>query len=276
MIPKELPSKLYQSAAKFSTTLTSSQRTRLTTTALENQILPNIKGLEKAADNIDALNIKITDMIDQASTSGATIQVKDLFREFDALKKDASLSGTPIDAQKAIENIRKQILAANKKRGRTELTLAEAQQLKQQIYKETETYYAKMTEKPAKIKAQQAVARAAKEMIEDVFPEIKQLNKREGELIALRNALQRSSNRITNRDLMGIGVPIKGTMGGVIGGSPGAITGLALGLFDTPSVKARLAVTLARLQKQGVVISETSSFVKLGLFQTGRALSEEE
>jgi len=275
-IPKELPGRMFQSSAKFSTTLTEQQRKALTRTALDNEILPNVAGLDKIRSGINELNDQITSLIDDATTSGQKIQLKSFFKGFRELKKEASLSGRPVSSQRQIENIAREIGRANKKIGRKEFTPQEVQKLKQQIYKETESYYGKVTENPAAIKAQQAVARAAKESLEEIFPEIGQLNKKEAALIELNQAIEKSASRIANRDLLGIGVPIKGVAGGVAAGPWGVATGLGLGLLDSPTVKARLSIILNRLKRQGVQISPNSGFTALGLFQAGRLGEENE
>lgn len=274
-IPPNLPSKLYQSAAKFSTTLSQQQRKAITNTALDNEIMPTLKGLEKIRGGINDLNGQITQLIDDAMETGRKIPVEDLFKDFAKLKEEAILSGKPISNQRAIDRIRKEITDANKQIERGALTPKEAQQLKQKIYKDNEEYYSRVKDSPASVQAQKAVATQAKDFLEDVFPEIKQLNQKEGALIELRKALDRPVDRISNRDLLGIGIPIKGTVGGVAAGTPGIVAGLALGLLDSPLVKSKLAIVLQRVRRQGIQISPTSGFVALGLFQAGRAKENE-
>ena len=123
-----------------------------------------------------------------------------------------------------------------------------------------------------------AVARAAKEALEEIIPEIKLLNATEGALIDLQTHIERASARITNRDLLGIGMPIKGTMGGVVGGYPGATAGLALGLLDTPIVKSKIAIVLNRLKKQGIKVVPSAAIGRLTAVKAGevkKALTQE-
>mgnify|MGYP001586670474 FL=1 len=96
------------------------------------------------------------------------------------------------------------------------------------------------------------------------------LNKQEGALIELGEALEKAANRITNRDIIGIGVPIKGGLGGVVGGWKGAAGGVAVGLLDTPAIKSKLAIVLNRLKEKGIQVKPTSTAIRLGLFQMGR------
>lgn len=255
-IPEDLPGKLYQSAAKFSTVIPEGQRAQLARTALDNRIMPTLRGLDKTRNKIGDFNTKITGLIDKATEKGAIIPIDGLFREFKTLRN--AMSAEPITRGRQISGVAKQIKEFHKKKGKNALTASEAQELKQAIYRETEGYYNSLKNSPAKIEAKQAVAKAAKESIEKIFPEIKELNKREGSLIELKKQLEKSASRISNRDLLGIGVPIKGGAGGAIGGIHGMAAGLAVGLFDTPQVKAKLAIVANSLKKKGVVLPEDS------------------
>ncbi|MCP4262750.1 MAG: hypothetical protein GY774_35375, partial [Planctomycetes bacterium] len=103
----------------------------------------------------------------------------------------------------------------------------------------------------------------------------KQLNKNEGELIALWDAIESKANRITNRDFVSIGLPIKmgagSGIGYMVGGAEGAVMGSAagfvLGVYDTPQVKSKLALVLAKLKSRGIKIRPSSMAVRLGLYQ---------
>ena len=275
LIPENVPSKLYQSAAKFSTVLSQKQRMSITNTALENRIMPTVKGLDKVRNSIDSLNTKISDLIDTADKNNRKIPIGNLFNDFKKLYNEANLSGEPISSRKAITNIKNQIETINESLGKKELLPSEIQTLKKNIYQETENFYSKMMDRPFKIKAKQLIARNAKESLEKIFPEIKQLNKKEGSLIELRNELEKSANRITNRDIFSIGLPIKGGLGAAIGHVPGLISGLTLGLIDTPNVKSKLAIVLNDLRKKNIKISPESSFYKLGIIAPERINEEE-
>lgn len=256
LIPEELPSELYQSAAKFSTTIPEADRALLAKTALDNNIMPTAKGLEKTRAKINDFNDQITKKIDAATDAGERIPVRSLFEDFRTLKRQ--ISGEPITRKRQIERVAKELGTHFKQLGKKDLTPAEAQALKQAIYEETENFYSKVKNSPARIEAKQAVARSAKQNLEKLFPEIKNLNKQEGALIELRKQLEKSASRISNRDLLGIGVPIKGGAGGAVAGTPGMAFGAAIGLLDTPQVKAKLAIVANRLKKKGVVLSEDS------------------
>lgn len=263
-IPKTLPSKLYEQAVKFSTTLSRDERSRITRTALEHRILPTYKGLDRIHSRINVLNETIDTLINQATVSNAKIPVVTLFQEFTQLKKDALLFGEPLKAQKAINRIRNQIVMANEKIGRKFLTPKQAQELKQNIYRDIGGYYAEFTNSPASIMAQKSVARAAKESLEQLIPEIKQLNKTEGDLLALRKEIERAASRIANRDILSMGTTVRAAGGGAVAGAPGLAAGLALGLLDSqPRIKARLALLLQTMRDRGISVRMTPTLSRL-------------
>lgn len=267
---KQVPSKLYQSAVKFSTSLKPAERAKLTLTGLEEWITPTRKGILKAEKIINELNSEITSGIDAAARTGHKIPVTDLFKNYGHLYAEASLTGKPLQARKILDRIRRDILKENERLGRAALTPIEAQKLKQSIYRDLETYYSSLREAPIAVKAQKSIAKAAKESLEELIPEIKQLNAREGALIELKEALERSAGRIQNRDLIGIGGPIKVGAGGVAASGAGVTAGLLMALLEWPRTKTALAKVLHTLQQRGIKVRETPIAVRLGLYQAGR------
>ena len=307
-IPKITPSELYESAAKFRTTLQKSEREAIVKTALDKQILPTYKGLDKLNDKINGLNIQIQGLIDKAEATNTTIPLDTLFKDFADLHEKARLSGTPVQARNAIRNIRKQIEEANSKIVKSKKTIqkpsiivdesgqpflvkkektvktrvpkrlspAEYQRLKQNIYKEIATYYSSVANSPASVKAQKAVARQAKIALEELIPEIKGLNKAEGDLLALKKEIDRAATRIGNRDILSLGTTAKAAGGGVVAGGAGLATGLALGLLDSqPVVKARLALLLHRMKQRGMKVRITPTVARLFAAQAGQSTNEQ-
>ena len=59
---------------------------------------------------------------------------------------------------------------------RSSLTPKEVQALKQNIYRDTQSLYSKASQAPIKGRAKQSIARSAKESLELIHPEIKNLN----------------------------------------------------------------------------------------------------
>lgn len=266
-LPEWLPSKMYQSAVKFSTALPIEQRTKMVRTALDNRIMPTIGGIDKLRQMTKALNDEIMGKIDDATAAGKQIETEGLFKKFAELEDNAKLTGTPTEELSAIADIRTQMRESSPKI----LTPQQAQKLKQNIYNRLESFYSKNADAPARAEAQMAVAQAAKESLEELFPEIKQLNASEGALIELRKSIMKSAERISNRDLLGLGIPMKGLAGSAAtGGSAiGGALGVALGLLDTPLIKSQLAVVLDAMRRNGIKINPNNAAIRLGLVQTG-------
>ena len=269
IIRERLPKKLYESGIKFSTTLSRQQKDKLINLGLQEGITPNVKGLTNLRDKIDILNNEIDSLIDTAQQTGRTIPITRLFDGFDDLIDNATLSSKPQTNINNILNIKKQITSVNKKLARSELTPKEAQKLKRTIYRDLQSYYGKVKNSPASVEAQQKVAMNAKMALEEIVPDIKAVNRRDGDLIELYDAIERASSRIQNRDLIGIGAPIKGTMGGVFAGPGGAAVGVGLGILDRPVVKSMIAIKLNKLRRKGYNIRNVPAAFRLGAVKSG-------
>lgn len=271
------PTGLYKSATKMSTKLSETERGRLAQIALDEGVTPTLKGLDNIDDKISTLDNKIFEMIEDAEKTGTTMPLAKLFKDFDTLKSKRLLSSKPKEGIAAIDRIKKGIIEANAKIQRGRLTPKEAQKLKQTIYKDLNGYYDQVKNSPASVEAQKSVARAAKTFLEEIVPEIKALNKKDGDLISLRRAIEGPASRIANRDIFGLGVTAKVGTGAALGvaGGPeiGALTtagGLALGILDDPVVKSKLAIVLNKLQKEGAKINPDHALIRLGLYEASR------
>ncbi|NIW78739.1 MAG: hypothetical protein GWN16_04430, partial [Calditrichae bacterium] len=91
---------MYDSAVKWNTVTGKpgmagyEVRKRLSTTALENKIMPTIKGIEKLEDKLAALENKIAELVKTPTDAGVTIRADELLSEFDKLRKEAWRAGT--------------------------------------------------------------------------------------------------------------------------------------------------------------------------------------
>ena len=297
LIPEKLPIHMYQSAVKFGTTLSQKERNAVTRTALavENQIMPTSKGMVKLRNKIDDFNNQVNTLLKESTQKGTKLNVHKLFMGVEQIKNQFKrLSDEPTKWDTAFSGMKKQWIEVHKIGWQR--TPEEIQKIKVRIYKDLESFYEKQKATPAKVELRKAVARNARKMLEDVIPEvrqikrwfekpkptgIKQINKAEGALLDLWDAIESKSNRITNRDFISIGLPIKmgagAGIGGLMAGSQGAAVGsglgLLLGVFDTPQVKAKLALMVNVMRDSGITIKPTAAGTALGLYQTGE-LSE--
>lgn len=279
LLPEKVPRHFYQSAAKFSTTLPSSERDAITRTALDasNQIMPTMEGMKKLRSKIDDFNQQVNDSISPNNVGFYQMDVSQLRKGLDDLKTEM-LQNT--DEPSMVESAFKKVNANLDKVEKIGPTREpwRIQKIKVNIYKELQGYYEKQKASPARVESRKAVARNARQMLEDIVPEIKELNQKEGALIELWDAVESKANRISQRDLIGIGLPIKvasGSAGGyALAGQTGAAIGSALGLLhgiiDSPQIKSKLAIVLSRLKQQGIQVIPTKAGTRLGLFQAGR------
>ena len=278
LLPEKISMDMYQSAVKFGTTLSEKQRNAITKTALTRQIMPTQSGLSKLRGLINDYNEKITTLINESAESGRAININRMYQGLDEIKKQFKrTSDEPLQWDAAFSRMKKQWKEAVET-GQYR-TPQEIQKLKQNIYKDLESYYEKHKATPAKVELRKAVARNARKTLEEIIPEIKQLNKNEGELIELWDSIESKANRISNRDLIGIGLPVKMGAGsgigymfaGEAGGAAGGMMGFALGIFDTPQVKAKIALVLSKMRERGISVKMTPTVVRLLAYEAERS-----
>jgi len=276
--PKTLPADLYKSAAKFSTTLDRAKgigtRTKLAETAIKHKLLPTEAGLNKLQSLQDSLSGRIDDLIKGATESGKTIPKSQIFKHLKQARKE--VGGTRLEAAKdtkLVNEVARTFDKQLKKLDKNALTPDELQTLKTDAYKKIDFDIKNNKAEAATNIARKAIAKAAKEGIEGSAPEIKDLNKILGELMELKDPLTQSASRVENRDLLGIGTPLKVMAGQEIAGTKGAIAGFATGVLE--SKKAKLAIKLKEIQDAGLgnMIDPNirATLIQQGLMQSGRA-----
>lgn len=276
MISKSLPEGMYESAAKFRTALTPDQRKALTRTALDEQLMPTSKGLGQLDMRIDALGKNIDGLVDSATESGVAIPKSRVYKYLKDVRQE--LGGAKLNAPqdlRKIDQVVKSFDTYMKQIGKDTLTPRELQSFKQDAYKRINWNKQNMvTGSYPKEAATKAMARAAKDELEKVSPEIASLNARQGRLLNLRPELERSAARIENRDIMGIGMPIKAAAGQAAGGPIGAAAMTGQAIFDVPQVKSKAALMAERLRTTGMegfmMNNPNNVMARQALIQSGR------
>lgn len=251
LIPKSVPPSMYESAAKFSTTMTPDERRALSQTALREGVMPTSKGLGQVDLRISALGKQIDNLVESATDSGVKIPKERIYRHLSELKQE--VGGAKINAPQDIKRIDKLVDTFDEhlqKLGKDSLTPSELQAFKRDAYQRINWDTRQGQASYTKEQASKAMARAAKEELEQVAPDIRDLNRRQGDLLELRPNLERSAARIENRDIIGLGMPMKGAAGGVVGGPAGAAAATGAALLDTPRVKARMALMAEALRNR--------------------------
>lgn len=261
------PEAFYESALKPSTTLPKEERTARVATALENSIMPTQQGLDKVSDLISKIDNEVSESINTGPYGGNPINTQTVVGYLDELKEFAKNTVNPQKALADINKVESRFLAAKG----TSMSVEAAHNLKKNTYVELKKFYDEF-QRSAEIEAKKALARGLKEEVYSLYPELRELGKKEGALIALQESIERAANRISNRDVIGLGVPMKGAAGGIVGGPAGAVATTALGILDTPTVKARLAQALYKA-RQGVG-SMRGTATRAAAFQGGRIEDE--
>lgn len=252
LLPKGLPASMYEDVAKFSTTLTEKQRAAMVETAMLNKITPTSKGVKKIQDLVDGFNTKIDDLISAAEESGKTVPKSAIFRHIKALKKERG--GVRLGASDDIEAIDKIVDnfdAHLSGLGKDKLTPKELQNIKVNAYKDINWDAKRMTGAPIKEDTFKAVAKGAKESIEELAPNVKETNAKLGELLELQPHLQRAANRIENRNMIPLDAPLQVAAGTGVGGTLGAVLGAVTSFMGLPKVKANTALRLRSLMDSG-------------------------
>lgn len=258
LVPQGLPEKLLESALKFRPSIKPAERARMVKTALKEGILPTVAGLMDLSDKLEVLDIGLNKIIDQATKKGTLINKSIVFKQLKELRKD--LGGTKLDAGvdlKHIDAVAKSFNEHLKKIKKDKLTPRELQTLKTDAYKRINFDLQQGSASFAKNETRRAIARAAKESLEELGPDVKSLNREMGDLIQLRGELERVVARLDNQNLISIGTPLKVGTGTLIAGETGAAVGVAASILGAPRVKARIALWLENIRE----ISELKNLI---------------
>ena len=253
VIPKTVAPMMYESAAKWSTTLKPEERAAITETALKNQIPLDYSGLGKVQSKLTDLGDKMDSLIINATDKNIKIPATKVLDSLKDVKKQSG--GFKIEAAqdiKEINDIEKQFKTYLKQNKITSVTPQQLQEFKSDAYKRID--YGRAPEKPsiAKEEAYKGMAGSARESLEGFIPELRAINTQYGSLRELQPNLQKAVGRIENRDLMGLGATAKTGAGGALGGIPGALVGFSQSLLDSPKIKGRTALELYKKQNQGL------------------------
>ena len=259
---------LYQSAMKPSTTLTLNDRTRLLDAGLELGATPTLRSQNKVQAKKNEVYREIEELENTVDASTLSPQGR-LFEHVDDVKKEylPPVIDT-VEVRKTIDGVVDQQLEALFLNGGKNLTVKELSAIKKRIYdKISDSYSKKAGESPIDKPSEQtmkAIARSAKEQIEELIPEIKALNAKYGTIVDVQEKIQNpAAARVGNRDLVGIGMPVKVTAGAALDGTTGGVFSGLLGMVDAPVTKSNLAVATNRAGK--AVRSPNNPFRTLSL-----------
>jgi len=282
-VAQHLPSKLspqglYESAAKFGTTVP--RRQQKIQTALDNRLMPSTAGNERLQGMIGNLNSQLDYLISTAEASGRTVPADAVFRHLGELRRreggvrlDAPQNLTEID--RIIGTFREHLTEI----GKDNLNAADLQKLKTDAYQKINFDARRQTGTKTGEEAYKAVARGAKELIEETVPGTRETNQALSPLYDLQESLQKAANRVENRDMVGLGLPAKMGAGSVVDPVIGTTMGLTSGIMDMPKPKAALAIQLNDLINNATVHrfiqnNPNTSLARLAAILAGRSTEE--
>jgi len=246
--PKDMPANLMESAVKPPTTMPAADRKALAQTMIDEKLLPNEAGTLKARDLISEISEQIDAKIAELDKT-EILGIDRVNQRVIDLNKKQTRRGMPDpkgDAAKIRGTYNKWF---NGLQDQYDLKPSEVQAMKKEFYQRINYNAVNLKGEAMPDATRKAMAKGAKESLEKLDPTIKPLNDRAGALLELAKPLERAEGRIANRDVMGIGIPIKAAGGQAVLGDTGAVLGAAHGVLDSPMVKARIAGALGRNKK---------------------------
>ena len=276
-VPDHIPAKLYESAAKFGTTLTPEQRSSMTQTALKEQIMPTQKGLDKLNDLVTSEMDQVDAILQTAKAEGKTVHKSKLLSRARQARNRVSKITTP-DSAKRIKQVDDVINSFGRQwKDIDVLSPTQAQTLKRELDKVLRWDKKQLQSQIGTSDAQFAVRTAAKDALEEMDPAVAGHNRRAGDLIELRDkGLERSAARIENHNPVSLTQTVGATGGAASAGIPGAVGGAALGWLNGPKAQAHIALTLDALKKtplKDIYFNSNGTLTELGrqaLIQMGR------
>ncbi len=261
------PEGLYQSALKMpkSEKWGVERRLKAAETGLEERVLPTVKGYEKLWDKITTISDEVKSKVNEWGKKGEVIQVDDVLKELDELRARYMNKPTPqpyLDALQEFENQFRLAHSTSKKGG---IPIDKAYDIKQEVYRSMQKKYNSPVPPPVNPAMEMSVAKGIRQEMEKLHPEELAILKREGKLLDLENAIVGAVRRIPDRDLIGIGTPIKVGVGAATGHfSLGALASL----IDNPYVKSAVAIFLNEVRK-GKISPTMTTARQLG-YQMGK------
>ena len=276
-----LADRLYGSALKPPPSMDAAERKAIIRTGQREGIVLNGDVVENVQKRISDVNQQISDEIAKRAKGGATVDPAAVANYTDRSASRFANQVNPESDLSAIKNTKDEFLRTNSidapysvvapsmtpqqsaqigyparlvptgQQGATsipqDIPLDVAQRMKQGTYAKLKNSYGEQA--GAAREAQKDLARGLKDGIVQAFPEIANLNAKEGALINLEGALERFAGREGNKQLIGLGTPMTAVAAHAIG-APALPLTVIKAAMEFPEIKSRIAIALARAAAQ--------------------------
>jgi hypothetical protein len=253
--PTSWPRELYESAAKWPTTMDIKKpgsRRAITETALRENIMPNEAGVARLEKRMRDTWQGVDDLITRYTKEGRMIPVAEVMQNLGEGRRKIDMPGPDRATDLAkyddfvnswIEDLQLQ--------GRDTLTPFEVNELKKRMYERIKFDRRGGTAQPAVETARRDIAKGAAQAEGTLDPQIRELNRQYGELRELRDPLVRSSGRVSNLDPLSITEGITAAGAEAVAPGVGGKLGWAAALANKPQVRGRMARKLWEMQQPG-------------------------
>lgn len=254
---------LYESAAKIFPSINLSERNQRIMTALRDRILP--VG-EKSIDTLAGFTREMDDIVgkglNQRTVAGDMIPTKGI--KDAARNKLASMERSNIFGEAGVPDVIRKKFAELESLP-DHISPNKALEYRRTMNKELSGYFSKK-QKSGLTSGESSddafTAEVRKQINDDIYgliPELRELGKREAQIINLKQTVERATSRVGNRDVLSIGSLVAAGLGEGLGRADREHQGIydqakygAAGLFvysilSRPNVKARIAFALARV-----------------------------
>ncbi len=237
--------KIYASAAKFPKTVTERAAGRgidLVQTGLDERVFLSQGGVERVAAKIDDMERILGTHLDDAEAAGARISTAGMQSYVDEAKELFKYDVDVKAGQQAISELDDLVKNFKLEHG-AYIPIAEAQKIKVKTGQQLAKYYDRLTS--VGIEGRKQATRFLKEKIVEAAPKVGDVNIRLSKLYEFDKALDASTRRIKNLNLLGLGAKIIGSSG-----RPGMVaTAGIMQILGAPLNKSGIAIGINELAK---------------------------
>lgn len=242
-----LPERLYQSSLRPSLQGNASRVQRKISTGLEENLSVSRSGVEKLRSAIDELEVMKSELLEQATAKGKTIDPRRVAARVDDLANRLRRQVNPLSDLTDIGNVIDEFLATNP----APIPVARAQAMKSTTYGKLKNQYGNADKiSTAKAAALKALSRGLKEELEQIIPELKSINFRESKFLDLESSLNYAVESAANRQISGPAAAVTGLAAGALAGDVkiGLSAAALQAVLSDPALRSRLAIITSRIQ----------------------------